>query len=347
MPRTARRRPLLRLGLALGLGLACANPFGAAEESPPPVDPAPAPPPAPIDPALPVKERVERVVTPAGDGERVSWVHVPARRLKSTPLVVVLHGGRDVDPRVFARRVDHWFDRGVALAFAGSRDRPERSKAKGKGKGKEAPGAGKGGKRDGEDDGDGDDPAWKEPEDAKFVEALVSDIAATRDIDPSRVYVVGLASGAELVWKLACTSRRFAGYAVVSGGLSRTQADVCPMPGLPARVAVFQATEDPWLLWTGDETWLAVNEALGRFGREMDCDLTGTTDTPRDDLDPDDGMTVTQRDWTCPDGALRLYEIAGATHGWPSRTQTRGWDTPRDIDTMDELAAFWGFPKPP
>lgn len=338
-------RPLLPVFV---LAFACANPFGApVEESPaPPAEEAPPPPPpAPVDPDIPVKDRVERVTTPVGDGVRVSYVHLPGRRVRGKmPLVVVLHGGREADPRQFGRQVDHWFDRGVVVALAGSRDRTDGAKAKGKGKGKGSPPSeGKVGKGR---DADDEDLAWQEVEDPEFVEALVSDIVATKDVDPRQVYVVGLGSGAELVWTLACTSRRFAGYAVVSGGLSRDQAAVCPMPGLPAKLVVLQANEDPWLLWTGDEHYVGVTDAMELFGKRLGCDLAAPVDLARDDLDPDDGMTVTQRDWTCPDGGLRLFEISGQTHGWPTRTPPPGHgpkESTHDIDTMDELASFWGF----
>lgn len=339
------RPGLLPFLAAVGGALACANPF--APPAPPADDAAvadtdvrPAPPPAPVDPAIPVRDRVERFTTPVGDHERVAWLHLPARSFGPPPLVVVLHGGRETDPRAFARHVDHWFDRGVAFVFPSARDAPER--ARGKGRRDDEPG--KTGKR--RNDADEDDLAWKEPEDAAYVELVVEQLAANRGIDPARVYVVGFGAGGELAWTLACTSRRFAGFGIVSAGLSRAQGETCPMPGFPAKLGLVRSTDDPWLLWTGDEHYLAATESLALFGRHQGCDLTATTDTVRDDLDPTDGARVTERAWSCPDGALHLWEIAGAGHGWPTRVEgeDRG-DATRDIDTMDELAAFFGFPR--
>jgi polyhydroxybutyrate depolymerase len=332
--------------LLLAAALACANPFAPPEPTDDDAvevdtDPPP-PPPAPVDPEIPVRERVERLTTPVGDGERVSYLHLPSRTFGKPPLVVVLHGGREGDPRTFARRVDHWFDRGVAFAFPSARERPDRAKGK-SGKRKGEVDEGKGARRRSDED---DDLAWKEPEDAAYVELVVEQLVANRGVDPERVFVVGFGAGGELAWKLACESRTFAGYGIVSAGLLRAEAETCPMPGFPARLAVLRSTEDPWLLWTGDETYVAATESMAMFGGHMRCDLTRTTDVTRDDLDPDDGARVTERSWSCPDGALRLYEIAGAGHGWPTRVGEEGrGEATRDIDTMDELAAFFGVPR--
>lgn len=326
------------------LGLACANPLAPPAEPVPSPPDAPAPPPAPVDPDLPVRDRLERLTTPLGAEERASFLHLPARSFGKPPLVVVLHGGREADPRAFARRVDHWFDRGVAFVFPSARDLPDRAKAKGaKRKGAEPPDDGAGGKRRG--DADEEDLAWKEPGDAAFVELLVEQLAVNRGVDPKRVFVVGFGSGGELAWKLACESQRFAGFGIVSAGLSRDQGASCPMPGLPARLGLFQSTDDPWLRWSGDEHDLPATESLAMFGKQLGCDLSGPTDVVRDDLDPADGARVTERTWSCPSGGLRLWEIAGAGHGWPSRIpdESRG-DATHDIDTMDELATFFGFP---
>ena len=81
-----------------------------------------------------------------------------------------------------------------------------------------------------------------------FVDEVLDDIGATRCIDTSRVYAMGLSNGAMMTSVLACTrADRIAAFAPVAG---LTTYEGCE-PDAPVSILAFHGTADPILLFNG------------------------------------------------------------------------------------------------
>lgn len=67
-------------------------------------------------------------------------------------------------------------------------------------------------------------------EDAARIDALVDDLIAAHDVDPSRVYLVGFSNGGGLAVCLSTRSDRFAGVASVAGAVRCTPEEIASVP---------------------------------------------------------------------------------------------------------------------
>ncbi|HQV27658.1 MAG TPA: PHB depolymerase family esterase [Thermoflexales bacterium] len=131
----------------------------------------------------------------SGNQTREYTLHVPARVLPSTPLVIVLHGYKGTAESMeqystFSSVADR---EGFLVAY------PQAA---------------------------GESAAWNlnlgPNNDVTFLVAVMDDVLAICDYDPSRVYVVGLSRGGGMANRLACDdARRVAAVAAVSGAFYR------------------------------------------------------------------------------------------------------------------------------
>lgn len=182
--------------------------------------------------------------------------------------------------------------------------------------------------------GNGAKPYWNAvphgdlPDDVAFVRALIDDVVATRCVDPTRVYVVGMSNGAFLTSLVACRlADRVAGVAAVAG--LQSPADCAPSEPVP--VLAIHGTDDRFvpadgtrgpalddLPFDADSTrafdglpWAPVRSSAQEWAQRNGCAATPTT-TP---VSP----SVTTVDYgDCRDDAdVVLYEVAGGGHTWP------------------------------
>lgn len=297
----------------LGLGLACAN--GVPDVPPPPPTPPPRPAPAPT----PVRDAVDRITVLQDGVERTAWLHVPKGAAGPMPLVVVFHHAAG-DGRRIAEWFDGWFDRGVILAFPN--------------------GAGKGGE---------DDPVWDgvgrgndSKADIAFVESMVDQIARAHPVAPDQVFATGFAAGGFMTWQVACWSDVFDGFAPVGNTLPRKLAENCPTVGLPRPLLLVAGTDDPTSLWTGRDESLAVMDSIDLWLKKNDCDPESEAIAEIPDVDKNDGSRPRRHTWTCKGAPVSLLEIYGGGHAWP-RKDAPGARANRDIDTADEIFAFFGI----
>jgi polyhydroxybutyrate depolymerase len=182
--------------------------------------------------------------------------------------------------------------------------------------------------------GNGERPYWNAvphadlPDDVAFVDALIDDVVATRCVDPTRIYVMGLSNGAFLASLVACRlSNRVAGVAAVAGLQSPADcapADPVPMlaiHGTDDRFVPADGTRGPALEdlpFDADSTrafdglpWAPVRTSAQEWAARNGCEATPATSS----VSP----SVTEVEYGgCRDDAdVVLYEVAGGGHTWP------------------------------
>ena len=172
------------------------------------------------------------------------------------------------------------------------------------------------------------------PDDVQFLSRLVDDIRANHNVDPARVFAVGVSAGGMMAYRLGCElSARFAGVGAVAGAMIL---DDC-RPAGPVSVIEIHGTADQLVPYQGGPTaggatqpsppTVAVVERWAQFNR---C--------PSPPASQSDGP-VTTATWSgCADGtAVKLVSIDGGGHTWfaPGLGTANG--------AVDATATIWDF----
>lgn len=153
-----------------------------------------------------------------------------------------------------------------------------------------------------------------EPNDLRFVGALLDRLARDLPVDPDRIYIVGASNGAGFC-HLAATrfSDRIAAFAAVIGGMTEINArDFTPSD--PVSALIMNGTEDPIIPDDGR----AVAHWVNHNGCRRDPVIEEMPDG-----DPGDGTRVRVRTYReGRDGTeVVLYSIEGGGHTWPGGSQ--------------------------
>jgi polyhydroxybutyrate depolymerase len=165
--------------------------------------------------------------------------------------------------------------------------------------------------------------------DAKFLSALIDNIASKYSVDPARIYATGMSNGGFMSGRLACEmSDRIAAVAIVAASLSETTAANC-RPVRPISVLIVQGTKDPLVPIQGgalgkngfrgvvlsheaaERKFVEVNRCSGEPKREHIPDKAG------------DGTTIdVVTHFPCAEGSeVRGYVVNGGGHTWPEGMQ--------------------------
>lgn len=195
-------------------------------------------------------------------------------------------------------------------------------------------------------------------DDVAFLERLIDEIVPRYNIDPRRIYVVGLSNGGMMAYRLAQRlPERFAAVGVVSG----SHLGEAPELDVPVPVIHFHGTEDRLVPFDGgsDRTWhpthgfRSARETVQAWARANGCPLE-----PEHEVFPDqhdDGTTISvERFGPGRDGAeVVLYVITGGGHTWPGRSYFSRMEAPRWVRrasplgrSSEEIAAndvLWEF----
>ncbi len=152
-------------------------------------------------------------------------------------------------------------------------------------------------------------------DDVGFLVALIDELAAEHDLDPTRVLVTGHSNGAMMAMRLGCEAADHVAAVAVQAGT--VFVDDC-RPSEPVSVMDLHGTEDanlPLEGGVGEESLVGadfppVRDGLAAFAAAADCEGTG-----------DDGS------WgPCPDGvAVELLAVEGADHAWMDDASERLW----------------------
>jgi polyhydroxybutyrate depolymerase len=261
-----------------------------------------------------------------GDQVRTYHLHRPASVTEesSRPLVLVFHGGTGNGARVaWLTGFDALADRdGMVMAYP---DAYAGHWNDGRGTGKAA--------EEGIDD-------------VAFVRVLIQALQREFDVDPERIYAVGVSNGAVLVHRLGCEmSEQFTAIATVSGSMAEPLIETCAPPR-PISVMMISGTGDPWMPWSGGEV------SVGVGGRVAGAEATMEMLAQRYGCNPagerevvsvsDQGKT---RIWkqayeSLPPGPrLVLYGIDGGGHAWPPRRALAG-ETSKELNATELI---WDF----
>ncbi|MBI3760039.1 MAG: hypothetical protein HY269_09870 [Deltaproteobacteria bacterium] len=244
----------------------------------------------------------------SGDRERTFtyWCPTSATREKPAALIMVLHGslgGSDT--------IGHWSKlrelaeaKGFAICFPNGIARSWRD-------GRMA---------------DTDDPTI---DDVRFLDELLDRLLSDLPLEPRRVYLAGMSSGAMMAQRYALEHpERVAALGLVAGSLPKSLEKKTPLPA-PVSVLAFHGTNDPIVPFDGGAALQRYGEVLPardsiKFWAELNqCHTTIATEEISK-ADPVTGLRVTRegyRDGRAGAEAL-LYVVEGGGHTWPGVNKT-------------------------
>jgi len=193
-------------------------------------------------------------------------------------------------------------------------------------------------------------------DDVGFIGALVEHAIAHHDVDPARVYLIGVSRGGWMAYAVATAiPEKLAAFSVVLAGMpppGRGKAPTKPLPAL-----IFGCTADPLIRYHGGKHWYAPGFVPSVRSIEDSVHawraLAGLPDTPEvvrlAASDPRGRTSVTRFMWgQAPDGLqVGLYRIDGAGHAEPSRLKRYprflNWLTGLQNADLEVAEAAWAF----
>ena len=191
-----------------------------------------------------------------------------------------------------------------------------------------------------------------EVDDIAFLKALITRLVATHNVDPARVYLLGMSNDALMAYRAACEmGGEVAAVAAFISSMTDLQRKDCP-PGPPVPLFMLAGSADEFQSYRGSGEGklggrlLSVPDTNRFFRARNRCSALETAELP--DRDPEDGTTITVfRATGCERGAeVVFYRVNGGGHRWPTLAlvdatpHPRFGRTNRDIDSTAEV---WGF----
>ncbi len=153
---------------------------------------------------------------------------------------------------------------------------------------------------------------WGTPQDFTYMTALIGQLIASQNIDPSRVYIAGFSAGGYETWQIGChLSGQVAAIAVVSGAMNGRLYSSCAL-SRPVSELLMVGTNDS-SRFTGIPGRLPSPFQTTARWRALD----GCALAPVSAARP--LQVVSQQTWSlCADAsAVSLVLLQGAAHVWP------------------------------
>lgn len=193
-------------------------------------------------------------------------------------------------------------------------------------------------------------------DDVGFVGALIDHAIANYDVDPERVYLIGVSRGGWMAYAVAIgIPQKLAAFSAVLAGMpppGRSKAPATPLPAL-----IFGCTADPLIHYHGGKPWytFGFTEPIRSIEDSVHAwrELAGLPDTPEvarlAQSDAQARTSVTRFIWgQAPDGLqVGLYRIDGAGHAEPSRLKRYprfiNWLTGLQNADLEVAEAAWDF----
>ncbi|RMG21627.1 MAG: esterase [Deltaproteobacteria bacterium] len=185
-------------------------------------------------------------------------------------------------------------------------------------------------------------------DDVAFLTALVDHLLETEDIDPSRIYVVGISNGGFMTERLACSplSARLAAVVPVIATMAETLLAECA-PAAPLPIALVAGDEDPLVPFTGGPMMDGDRGVIASFDDTVALwrDHNGCTGEPEVELvdEVDDGTRVRIETWTGCAAETKSLVVEGGGHTWPGGRATFDFLVGRTSQEIEMAEVAWGF----
>lgn len=201
----------------------------------------------------------------------------------------------------------------------------------------------------------GDAPGGKASRDAVFIRDLITKFVAGGIADPSKIFIVGIATGGMMALRLACDEKNaFAGVAILAAGMPSDLETTCK-PSHPLPLMIIAGTADPVIPFHGGKAnlpyskaeLLSIDATLGLFGRAAGCG-GGVTTTAFPDKDLHDGTRAyLDKLNNCP-VPIEAVRIEGGGHALPGLWSEDGNGSGRGLTNGDVNSAklVWDFFRP-
>jgi len=189
--------------------------------------------------------------------------------------------------------------------------------------------------------------------DVDFLRTLVARISAQHQINAKRIYVTGISTGGFMAFRLAGEAAdTITAIAPVAASLPVELARECRPPRMIS-IAMINGTDDPMMPWLGGDIKvlgtrrgqvLSTQESFEHWAKFGDCAIP-TTHMQRDKV-PEDGTSLVRHvARECKNNSeIRLYEMLGGGHTWPSGHPYLGQRTigrvSRELNASEEI---WNF----
>jgi polyhydroxybutyrate depolymerase len=193
-------------------------------------------------------------------------------------------------------------------------------------------------------------------DDVGFIDALITHAIAELNVDPDRVYLIGVSRGGWMAYRAATEiPHRLAAFSVVLAGMPPPGRST--LPTTPLSALIFGCTADPLIRYHGGKPWYAFRFAEPVRSIEDSVhvwrDLAGLPDEPHVVMlaksDAGGRTSVTSFMWGQNSDRLQvgLYRIDGAGHAEPSRLKRYprfiNWLTGAQNGDLEVAEAAWDF----
>lgn len=181
-------------------------------------------------------------------------------------------------------------------------------------------------------------------DDVAFTNAMLDALTQRYAIDPNRIYAAGFSNGGFMAQRLACElSDRISAIAVVGATMTLDTYAHC-RPQLPVSVLMIHGKEDTSVPWNGNDTYMGVTDALGRWV-SLDRCKGQPIQVDKPDL-ANDGTTVSYGIYSgCMlSRRVALYAIEGGNHSWPGGSRLLQFYVPgNESYDIDASTVIWEF----
>lgn len=179
-------------------------------------------------------------------------------------------------------------------------------------------------------------------QEVRFISDMIDTLAASYNIDPTRIYADGLSNGGGMAFVLSCTlSNRIAAVGMVGA------AQLLPWSWCtdhrPVPMIAFNGTADWAALYNGGKSWVApqtlpsVQTWTANWAERNRC-------APHP-VDSAVAADVTRRAYTscANDADVVLYTIHGGGHTWPGGGPQPEWFLGPTSNGVDATGEMWAF----
>ena len=178
--------------------------------------------------------------------------------------------------------------------------------------------------------------------DVKFISELIDKLAASYNIDPSRIYADGLSNGGGMAFVLSCTlSDRIAAVGLVASAqflpwswcTGRRPVPMIAVHGTADRLTPYQGGRT----WVSPVTFPSIPIWTANWARRNRCATIPVESVV--------AVDVKRFEYTncADDAAVVLYRVEGGGHTWPGGGQLPEWLGGTTSNSIDASSQMWAF----